>query len=121
MPDEKCILGKEDPRCGSANGYTNLQCRGDGCRQAWAIYHYEHFGTEARESKLLSQGLVCKHPDCMRGQWAKITGLCKKHHARFKRTGSSWGVYGPPAESAGETTVEDVLAAPAASPEAFLQ
>ncbi len=114
MPDEQCLLGSEDARCGTANGYTNLECRGQACRQGWSIYHFEHFGTAAREERLLAEGLVCQHPGCERGQYAKVSGYCRMHHAKFKRTGSSYGVYGPPKKV--ETVTDDDVADAALAP-----
>lgn len=32
------MLAPDDPRHGTANGYNNLKCRCDRCRQAWADY-----------------------------------------------------------------------------------
>jgi hypothetical protein len=35
------MLAATDPRHGTANGYKNLACRCDACREAWRIYHAE--------------------------------------------------------------------------------
>lgn len=107
MTEQNCMFGADDQRCGKPNGYTNLGCRGDACREAWAKYHFDHFGTEARETKLAAAGLFCEHPGCDRGMYAKVSGFCRKHHARFKRSGSSYGTYGPRGDA---DTVSDAQA-----------
>lgn len=32
------IEGRDDPRHGTVNGYINLRCRCDECREAWRVY-----------------------------------------------------------------------------------
>ncbi len=34
-------IAPDDPRHGTTNGYTNLRCRCDACRKAWADYFRE--------------------------------------------------------------------------------
>lgn len=34
-------LAADDPRHGTANGYSNLKCRCERCTNAWAVWHRE--------------------------------------------------------------------------------
>jgi hypothetical protein len=48
MSDAVISPGDNDPRHGTANGYSNLDCRCVPCRDAWAAY-YLTFRNRARE------------------------------------------------------------------------
>lgn len=37
-----CNLTHDDPRHGTSNGYTNLECRCQLCREAWAVAHWTY-------------------------------------------------------------------------------
>jgi hypothetical protein len=36
------LVADDDPRHGTLNGYTNLGCKCDRCREVYATYHREH-------------------------------------------------------------------------------
>lgn len=45
MADENAArdrLAPGDPRHGTMNGYNNLRCRCDRCREAWAEWHWRN-------------------------------------------------------------------------------
>lgn len=42
VPAEDFIADPSDPRHGTSNGYSNLKCRCDRCREAWAAAHAKY-------------------------------------------------------------------------------
>jgi hypothetical protein len=69
------MMHENDPRHGTVNGYSNLGCRCQPCRDAWAVYHRER-GYQARyiERCVASS---CGTPECERKpDRAYMTGYC---------------------------------------------
>ena len=46
MKPKTITEGDGDPRHGSHNGYINLSCRCQPCRDAWAAYHLQYMHAE---------------------------------------------------------------------------
>jgi hypothetical protein len=51
--------GDGDPRHGTTNGYTNLACRCQDCRNAWAVYCYRR--QQVRADALSRSALLVIH------------------------------------------------------------
>ncbi|GAA1937533.1 hypothetical protein GCM10009797_34020 [Nocardioides hwasunensis] len=49
-------LADDDPRHGTANGYGNLGCRCDACREAHRVRHAEYMARVRRSGELADAG-----------------------------------------------------------------
>ncbi len=45
-------LTPDDPRHGTPNCYTNLHCRCDTCKKAWADYHRDYMNRNEWQARL---------------------------------------------------------------------
>jgi hypothetical protein len=50
-----------DPRHGTANGYSNLKCRCDGCTAAWRDYHREWMNADPARLKAHARRQAYQH------------------------------------------------------------
>lgn len=57
MTTKRIQPGDGDPRHGTQNGYTNLKCRCQFCRDAWATYHHARGYQTKYRDKLTAKGM----------------------------------------------------------------
>jgi hypothetical protein len=70
-------LAPDDPRHGTTNGYGNLRCRCQPCRDAWAAKHREAGYTARYRDRNVAA--ICGTPGCDRKpDRAYLTGYCHR-------------------------------------------
>ena len=72
-------LDPSDPRHGSANGYNNLKCRCDRCKDAWAVYVAKQRLTRSGRSRK-GQASPTHGREATYSNWLCRCAQCKEAH-----------------------------------------
>ena len=82
-------MKRDDPRHGTKNGYSNLRCRCDDCRAAWAAYCYKRQKERAASNIPFIHGTEngygnygCRCPSCTA---ARSAANLARYHRRKAR------------------------------------